>query len=218
MSAFACLSEFPGAIRNLFCTNEINARGKYRVRLYDDMKADWCEVTVDDLVPCKNGRPAFAQPNEGELWVLILEKAFAKHCNSYAGIDGGLTLWALHAMTGDHVFRLTRDDNSTTWERLNLKNHGTAAEPRKCGLYHCSPKEIHSPEKLWKLLKEYDRCNACLAASSRHVPPVQTDGTTSPSGVSKRPVGAAHQRPQSVATRAAPAASAVRLKTHVRIQ
>ena len=34
------LSEFPGAIRNLFCTNEINARGKYRVRLYDDMKAD----------------------------------------------------------------------------------------------------------------------------------------------------------------------------------
>ena len=165
LSAFACLSEFPGAIRNLFCTNEINARGKYRVRLYDDMKADWCEVTVDDLVPCKGGRPAFAQPNEGELWVLILEKAFAKHCNSYAGIDGGLTLWALHAMTGDHVFRLTRDDNSTTWERLNLKNHGTAAEPRKCGLYHCSPKEIHSPEKLWKLLKEYDRCNACLAAS-----------------------------------------------------
>ena len=142
LSAFACLSEFPGAIRNLFCTNEINARGKYRVRLYDDMKADWCEVTVDDLVPCKNGRPAFAQPNEGELWVLILEKAFAKHCNSYAGIDGGLTLWALHAMTGDHVFRLTRDDNSTTWERLNLKNHGTAAEPlpvagaasgRRCG-------------------------------------------------------------------------------------
>ena len=91
------------------------------------MKADWCEVTVDDLVPCRTA-PRLRAAERGRAGKLILE-ALAKHCNSYAGIDGGLTLWALHAMTGDHVFRLTRDDGDDVG-RLNLKNHGTAAEPR----------------------------------------------------------------------------------------
>ena len=40
----------------------------------------------------------------------MLEKAFAKLCGSYAALDGGLTLWALHVMTGDHVFTLSRDE------------------------------------------------------------------------------------------------------------
>ena len=108
-------------------------------------------------------RPAFAQPNEGELWVLILEKAFAKHCNSYAGIDGGLTLWALHAMTGDHVFRLTRDELDDVGA-LNPKNHGRgrAAEVRTLPL---QPEGDSQPREAVEALKEYDRCNACLAAS-----------------------------------------------------
>ena len=48
-------------------------------------------------------------PHGCELWAIIMEKAFAKYCGSYAGLDGGFTLWAWHALTGDNVFQMTRD-------------------------------------------------------------------------------------------------------------
>ena len=39
-------------------------------------------VKVDDRIPCKKGtkRPHFMKPNGNEMWALILEKAYAKHC------------------------------------------------------------------------------------------------------------------------------------------
>ena len=52
--------------------------------------------------------------------MLVLEKAFAKLCGSYAALDGGLTLWALHVMTGDHVFTLSRDEVCTRVWLLTL--------------------------------------------------------------------------------------------------
>ena len=53
--------------------------------------------------------------------MLVLEKAFAKLCGSYAALDGGLTLWALHVMTGDHVFTLSRDEVCTRVWLLTLR-------------------------------------------------------------------------------------------------
>jgi hypothetical protein len=35
MAGMACLAEYPGAIQKAFLTREHNARGKYRIRLYD---------------------------------------------------------------------------------------------------------------------------------------------------------------------------------------
>ena len=77
------------------------------------------------------GTPLFAQPHQGELWVLVLEKAFAKLCGSYAALDGGLTLWALHVMTGDHVFTLSRDEAGGVWKRLDMRMQPTDDNPRK---------------------------------------------------------------------------------------
>jgi calpain-15 len=58
------------------------------------------EVTVDDYFPCLNGKPAFSRANGFELWVLILEKAYAKVFRSYERIEGGLAEEALRDLTG----------------------------------------------------------------------------------------------------------------------
>lgn len=172
LSAFACLAEHPGALENLLLTKEYNLRGSYKVRLFDDQAGVWRHIEVDDRIPCNatTGAPLFAQPIDGELWVVILEKAFAKLCGSYARLEGGLTLWALHAMTGDHVFGLTRtlpganqEELGKTWRRLNVKNRPTPEEPRKAALVFTD--EEHDTDGLWELLKAYHDNEALLAAS-----------------------------------------------------
>ena len=50
------------------------------------------EVVVDDYVPVTaQGTPLFAKPAGGnEIWVMILEKCWAKLHGSYGAIVGGL--------------------------------------------------------------------------------------------------------------------------------
>jgi hypothetical protein len=178
LSAFACLAEYPGALENLLVTKEVNRRGCYTVRLYDDKLGAWRDLVIDDRIPCDGGtgKPLFAQPHDGELWVLVLEKAFAKLCGSYGNLEGGITLWALHAMTGDHVFGLRRvdgDGGGGRWKRLDMTR---LAEPSlqhvprlrrravsEVGLY--SGSEMHDVESLWRLLQGYRDHEALLAAS-----------------------------------------------------
>ena len=52
---------------------------------------------VDDMIPVTRGTcaPIFAKPHGKELWVALLEKAFAKFVGSYSALDGGHALWGL---------------------------------------------------------------------------------------------------------------------------
>jgi calpain-15 len=53
-------------------------------------------MTLDDYFPCKpEAGPVYSRAHGSELWVLLLEKAFAKMNGSYAQIKGG---WAFEAM------------------------------------------------------------------------------------------------------------------------
>ena len=47
---------------------------------------------------------------------MILEKAFAKLCGSYAALEGGHTLFALEALTGEKVYKFHRGDGACTRE------------------------------------------------------------------------------------------------------
>jgi len=165
LAAAACLAEFPGVLQNLFEQTHVSPRGKYALRLWDVVGQAWMRVCVDDFFPCdsRNGQPLFAQPADGELWVLLLEKAFAKYCGSYGELQGGLTLWALHVMTGDHCFSLKREASQRRWKRLDLVSMGTREQPRKCGLRATA--ESFGGEELWSLLLGYDRAQAVLGAS-----------------------------------------------------
>jgi calpain-15 len=66
------------------------------------IKGEMKEVILDDFIPCisKEKGPAFTSANGPELWVLLLEKAWAKTYGSYDNIEAGLTREPLHDLTG----------------------------------------------------------------------------------------------------------------------
>ena len=134
VGAMAGLAEYPAAVRNCFVNVEASSRGKYQVRLWCGRADRWITVTVDDRVPCLPGTKSciFMQPNGGEMWTILLEKAFAKFCGSYGNLKGGFAGFAWHCMTGDYVFQFHLDKSKGVWERKDLvfggKSVGGAAE------------------------------------------------------------------------------------------
>lgn len=60
------------------------------------------EVVVDDYIPVnQQGDPLFAKPAAGRsIWVMILEKCWAKLHGSYGAMIGGLPNEVLHSLSG----------------------------------------------------------------------------------------------------------------------
>eukprot|EP00759_Apiculatamorpha_spiralis_P047784 PhF_6_TR43347/c0_g1_i1/m.66361/K08582/CAPN15; calpain-15 len=85
------------------------AIGAYHVRLN---KHGWYQdVIVDSYLPVSGNGPVFARNREerGELWVSLLEKAYAKVHGSYASIVGGDALEGLADLTGAPTIRLDKE-------------------------------------------------------------------------------------------------------------
>ena len=83
LCALAILAENPNRIKRLFVSNKENKSGMYAVRICKN--GFWQEVIVDDYFPCVKGgySPKFTTTAGPELWVIILEKAWAKIHGSY---------------------------------------------------------------------------------------------------------------------------------------
>ena len=60
----------------------------------------WKDVVIDNFFPVANGKPCFSHSKENEIWVLILEKAWAKLWGNYGRIEAGLCRDALRDLTG----------------------------------------------------------------------------------------------------------------------
>lgn len=94
MSAVSALSEQEQRIKNIFGEATYNPNGIYVATMRVDGVIQ--EVLFDDYVPVsKEGKPLFCQPNKNEIWVPLLEKAWAKANGSYAKIiskDGTMQL------------------------------------------------------------------------------------------------------------------------------
>ncbi|XP_010936786.1 calpain-type cysteine protease ADL1 [Elaeis guineensis] len=99
LSAVAVLTE-ASRISEVIITPEYNEEGIYTVRFC--IQGEWVPVVVDDWIPCESpGKPAFATSKKhNELWVSILEKAYAKLHGSYEALEGGLVQDALVDLTG----------------------------------------------------------------------------------------------------------------------
>uniref|UniRef100_A0A803QA81 Protein DEFECTIVE KERNEL 1 n=1 Tax=Cannabis sativa TaxID=3483 RepID=A0A803QA81_CANSA len=99
LSAVAVLTEV-SRISEVIITPEYNDEGIYTVRFC--IQGEWVPVVIDDWIPCESpGKPAFATSRKGnELWVSLLEKAYAKLHGSYEALEGGLVQDALVDLTG----------------------------------------------------------------------------------------------------------------------
>ncbi|KRX05710.1 hypothetical protein PPERSA_09850 [Pseudocohnilembus persalinus] len=105
LSALSCLAERPHLIEKLFITKQINEQGIYAV--YLNIDGIFQEVIIDDFFPCSQEKPVFSYSNSQknqelgeELWVLILEKAYAKCYGSYQQIISGKIGHAITDLTG----------------------------------------------------------------------------------------------------------------------
>ena len=93
LSALAVIAERPDLIRNLIdpsTTTDFRASGKATFRLFID--GDWKNIVVDNHLPCRvstkkrkvtsigavGDELAYAKANQSQLWVPLLEKAYAK--------------------------------------------------------------------------------------------------------------------------------------------
>jgi hypothetical protein len=94
--------------------NEAVKLGVHRVRLCKN--GQWQTVVLDNFFPCiKNGDilggPIFSRSHGHELWVLVLEKAYAKLHGSYNQLRMGHCFEALMDLTGAPVLTVHLDDD-----------------------------------------------------------------------------------------------------------
>ena len=82
-----------------------------------NLQGEWVPVVIDDWIPCESpGKPAFATSKRlNELWVSIVEKAYAKLHGSYEALEGGLVQDALVDLTGGAGEECSSTNRSCKW-------------------------------------------------------------------------------------------------------
>ncbi|CAD8113581.1 unnamed protein product [Paramecium sonneborni] len=99
LSSLSALAEIPQQIQKLFRHQDYQQSGLYGIFMCNNGILQ--EIVVDDHIPCHiQGGPIFSKANGNELWVLLLEKAYAKIYGSYHKIESGLASCALKDLTG----------------------------------------------------------------------------------------------------------------------
>ena len=81
------MAETKSLVYKRFVTGEVNSAGIYCVTLFVNGYEQ--PVVVDDWFPTVYGKPAFSKTKTGELWAMIMEKAWAKVHGSYMRTEGG---------------------------------------------------------------------------------------------------------------------------------
>ena len=126
LSALAVVAERHDLIAKLFKDTATNRAGCYNLRLFLD--GQWQPVLIDDRLPCTKDprRPeqvfdtglAFSRASNAQLWVCLLEKAYAKAHGSYKAISGGHIAEALLDLTGAPCFTINFDEPHFNLDRL----------------------------------------------------------------------------------------------------
>jgi hypothetical protein len=119
LSALCVLAERPERIKKLFVEKAGAPAGQFTMQLF--LHGRWGSITVDDYVPWseEGDRPAFSQPKaQAEMWVPLLEKAWAKSMGGYFAIEGGDPGAMLTTLTGFPSSYYELSDPNTAWAAL----------------------------------------------------------------------------------------------------
>ena len=152
LCALASVANHEQLIKELVPESECNpAMGLYVTRLCKD--GEWKKVLLDSYIPCTpKAGPIYAKAGKGELWVSLLEKAFAKYNGSYAAIRSGWIHEALIDLTGAPFKEFCLDDGSC--EKIILDG------------------------SLWDRMKRYSSLNYIMAVSTPGVDHITEGGGT----------------------------------------
>ena len=123
LTALAMLAQHPQLITRLFSSKAANESGVYGVWLH--INGNWKEYVLDDLFPVfVNDKGltefAFSHTKDNNIWVQLLEKAYAKAYGNYYTISGGRLAFALSDLTGapTDTIRLDHVRPEEVWESL----------------------------------------------------------------------------------------------------
>jgi calpain-15 len=92
------MAETAECVEARFVTKEVNDAGIYLMSFY--INGIKTPVVVDDYIPTRGEGPCFARSNDGELWVCLMEKAWAKLYGTYARMEGGDPAFAAVHLNG----------------------------------------------------------------------------------------------------------------------
>ena len=73
---------------------------------------------MDDYLPCIGDEPAFSKGHGGELWVLLLEKAWAKVHGSYDRIQEGGSAEPMRDLTGAPCYSYMIKDEPDVFDKV----------------------------------------------------------------------------------------------------
>eukprot|EP00930_Biecheleria_cincta_P041456 TRINITY_DN28414_c0_g2_i1.p1 TRINITY_DN28414_c0_g2~~TRINITY_DN28414_c0_g2_i1.p1 ORF type:complete len:416 (+),score=59.98 TRINITY_DN28414_c0_g2_i1:353-1600(+) len=145
--------------------------------LFDPEKG-WRRIEIDDRVPCQvapawarhmglgpGATPCFSQPVKGEVWPLMLEKAFAKVAGSYGALEGGIPEIAFQLLTGQREqLRWQRANGASSWSQLRFVKPGWSGAKVTGASYRVTRKCLQGTDFFLRLAY-YDQANFLLAAS-----------------------------------------------------
>ena len=118
--ALSALAEKPERAKRIILSKNFSEEGVYSVALC--ITGVWEEVIVDDLFPwnLSKKKPAFSQSRSNDLWVMLLEKAWAKVHGGYLNIESGFTSEALFSLTGAPVYTyfISNENSDKNWQAI----------------------------------------------------------------------------------------------------
>lgn len=121
MSSLAAMCEFPQTISELFRYFNVHPQGIYEIVF--NINGHWQIVIIDDYFPCfKSSKwPIFSKPHNNELWVMLLEKAWAKINGGYINIVGGWPNEVLETLTcfcNKSIDNQDPSEKDDLWEKI----------------------------------------------------------------------------------------------------
>lgn len=106
LSAISSIAENPQRIMRLLRQQQRSPKGAYAVALC--ISGQFETFYIDDLVPVNGDRVSLCHSDIGELWAILIEKAYAKAYGGYWNIgNGGFSSKTLRDLTGAPTENIT---------------------------------------------------------------------------------------------------------------